>query len=370
MKKKIAAIFLMLIYMVTFTGCFNYADLDKILFVTAIVYDIDPDNSIDVYLEAFMSQRTISKGTEKAQRLIFRGNGKTAFEAIKDINLRSSYKVNYTQNKAIIFSEKAARAGVKQFIDIERRNHEFYLKPYVAVYLGNIQDLLQGGFKEEDYVGFLLNDLMNNEGQASRAIRLQYRDFLNTRTEPDRVNVMTAITVDKTKNKNSVELNGGAVFKNDKMVDTVDKSETQAYNFMIGKVQAGSMEVLDPTSKNAFISLDILKSKTKTDVVPYKNKVEVNKKIDVKTSIAESQNYITLDEKTIEKIQENAEKNLINNSKKIFDKYKKKGIDIFNIEDDYENKYKVRKPNLIKSSELHIEPNVIIEGGGKSGTFN
>lgn len=369
MKKKFLAVFLVLIYITTFTGCFNYRDIDKIIFATSIVYDVAPDSNVLVYLEAFKAQRTLSKGSEQSQRLVFRGMGKTVFEAIKDINLQSSYKINYTQIKAIIFSEKAARKGIKQFVDVMTRDPEFYLKPYMAVYLGSVEELLQGGFKEEQYVGLLISDLMRNIGTSSRAIRIRYADFLNARTKLDRASIMTAIQLGKNKYKNSVELNGGAVFVNDKMIDVIEKSETQAYNFMVDRVQSGVMEVINPNNKNKFISLEILKSKTKTDINYDNNKIYLTKKINVDTSVSESQGQINLDEANIKKVEINADKNLINNANKIFDKFKKKGIDIFNIQDDLENKYKIRENGLIKKTQLTIDPKVTIEGGGKTGSF-
>lgn len=370
MKKKFCAIFLILIYLTTFTGCFNYRDIDKVIFPTSIVYDIDPDNNILVYLEAFKSQRTLSKGSEQSQRLVFRGVGKTVYEAIKDINLQASYAINYTQIKSIIFSEKAARSGIKQFVDVLTRNPEFYLKPYMAVYIGSVEELLKGGFKEEQYVGLLFSDLMRNVGVSSRAIRIRYADFLNARTNLDRASIMTVITLGKNPNKNSVELNGGAVFINDKMVDTIEKSETEAYNFIVNRVESGVMEVVNPQNKNKFISLEVLKSNTKTDINYYKNKIYLTKKINVRASITESQGQIDLDEQGARKIQINADKNLINNCNRIFNKFKKKGIDIFNIEDDLENKYKIRRKDIIKKTQLTIEPDVKIEGGGKTGNFN
>lgn len=369
MRKKYLSIFLILIYLTTFTGCFNYRDIDKIIFATTLVYDIDPDNNVLVYLEAFESQRTLSKGSEKSQRLIFRGRGKTVFEAIRDISLQSGYEINYTQIKAIIFSEKAARAGIKEFIDVLTRNPQFYLKPYMAVYTGDVEEILQGGFKEEQFVGILINDLMKNVRVSARAIRIQYADFLNQRTELDRASIMTVISRGKNKYRNSVELNGGAVFINDKMVDVIEKSETEAYNFMVNRISSGVMEVISPINKNKFISLEILRNNTKTDINYYKNKVYLTKTINVKASIAESQGEINLNKENINKIEVNANKNLINNANRIFIKFKKKGIDIFNIQDDLENKYKIREKNLIQKTQLNIEPKVTIEGGGKSSSF-
>lgn len=369
MKKRVASLISILICSVMLTGCFNYKDIDHILFVTAIAFDIDQNNNVVTYIEAFQPVKSAIKSQQGQQRLIFKGTGKTAFESLNDINLHSSYELNYTQVKAYVVSEKAAKKGIKPFIDLGQRRIQFYLKPYVATYFGNVEELMQSKFKENEYVGFLLSQLIMNAGTASRAVSLQYNDFLNRRTEKDRGVVMTAIDLRESKYKNSVQLDGGAVYQNDKLVDRMDISETEAYNFMIDKVGSGSMEVVNPINKKSFISLWILNSKTKTKSKYYGGKFHVKKIIKVKTAVIESQDYINYDKAMQTRIEENAEKNIINNCNKIFNKYKSKNEDIFSIGDQYENQYKKRKKNILKDTVLEVEPDVEIGRSGKSSSF-
>ncbi|KHD37594.1 spore gernimation protein [Clostridium acetobutylicum] len=369
MRKKITSICSIVMCCVILTGCFNYKDIDNVLFVTTVVFDIDDDKNIVTYLEAFQPIKSMVKGQQGQQRLVFRGTGKTAFESLNDINIHCSYELNYTQVKAYIYSEKAAKKGIKPFIDLGRRKIQFYLRPYVATFIGNIEELMKGGFKENEYVGLLLSYLIINSGSASRAVELQYNDFLNKRIDPNRSVVMTAIDIRSAQNKNSVELDGGAIFRNDKLIDKMDKSETEAYNFMIGKVSSGSMEVLNPATKQDFISLWILNSRTTTKGKYYNGKFHVKKIINVNTALMESQSPINYDKAMQKKVEENAEKNIINNCNKIFTKYKEKNEDIFNVRDVYENIYKKDNPNIIKDTVLEIEPHVEIQRSGKASNF-
>lgn len=354
---------------VMLTGCFNYKDIDNVLFVTTVVFDIDDDNNVITYLEVFQPIKSMVKGQQGQQRLVFRGTGKTAFEALNDINLHCSYELNFTQVKAYIYSEKAAKKGIKPFVDLVRRRIQFYLRPYVATFIGNVEELMKGGFKENEYVGFLLSQLIINTGASSRAVEIQYNDFLNKRINSDRSVVMTAIDIRSAQNKNSVELDGGAIFKNDKLIDKMDKSETEAYNFMIGKVSSGSMEVLNPETNRDFISLWILNSKTTTKGKFYGGKFHVKKIVNVKVAFLESQSPITYNKYMQKQIEQNAEKNIINNCNKIFNKYKEKNEDIFNVRDVYENIYKKGSPDIIKNTVIDIEPHVQIERSGKASTF-
>lgn len=369
MRKKITVLCSILMCTIILTGCFNYRDIDKILFVTTVVFDVDDDKNIVTYLEVFQPVKNLGKSQQGEKRLTFKGTGKTAFESLNDINLHCSYELNFTQVKDYIFTEKAARKGIKPFIDLARRRIQFYLRPYVATFIGNANELMKGGFKENEYVGFLLSELIINTGTSSRAIELQYNDFLNRRIDPNRDVVMTAIDLEATQNKNSVELNGGAIFKNDKLVDKIDKSEAESYNFMIGKVKSGSMEVLDPETKNDFVSLWILNSKTKTKGKYYNGKFHVRKIINVRARLVESQSFMNYNTGIQKTLEENAEKNIINNCNRVFNKYKDKNEDIFNVRDVYENEYKVSKPDIIKDTVIEIEPHVEIQQSGKASNF-
>lgn len=76
----------------------------------------------------------------------------------------------------------------------------------------------------------------------------------------DKVNVVTIIDIPKGSLEPKLEINGGAVFKDDKMVSILERAEGLGYNFLMKDIKDGSLEVTNPCDINKFISLEILKS--------------------------------------------------------------------------------------------------------------
>ncbi|MGL5378874.1 MAG: Ger(x)C family spore germination protein, partial [Clostridium sp.] len=110
--KKLSKCLIILLFPILLCGCFNYQDINKVTFTTSIIFDTDDFGNVIVYLDCVKPYRSTNESSDKGRRIIYKGIGKTALEALKDVNLASSYELNYSQNRAYIFTEKAAREGI------------------------------------------------------------------------------------------------------------------------------------------------------------------------------------------------------------------------------------------------------------------
>ena len=228
--KKILVIICIIMNCFTMTSCFSYRDINKVLFVTAIIIDVDDSNNPIVYAEAYKGIRGATpEGTD--ERILFKGKGKTMFEAVRNMNATSSYKLNYTQNKAIIFTQKAAEFGLDNFIDFLDRDQELLIRPYIAVYRGDPEKLIKINIIQEKYIGFFIMHLIENIGASSRAVELSLNDFYNQRNMGDKTNVVTIIDIPKDNLEQRLEINGGAVIKNDKMVSILETMKGRDLTF-------------------------------------------------------------------------------------------------------------------------------------------
>ncbi|MDF2840724.1 MAG: spore germination protein, partial [Clostridia bacterium] len=113
MKKKLLAL-LVALCMVT-SGCFSYKDINKLLIVVTTIVDIDEEDNIILYFEVFKPYRSEQIAGGKGQRLIYKSKGETLLEAIRDLNLGTSLKLNFTQNKVLIFTKRAAEKGLDNY---------------------------------------------------------------------------------------------------------------------------------------------------------------------------------------------------------------------------------------------------------------
>lgn len=367
--KKILIIICIIMNCVIMSSCFNYRDINRILFVTALMIDVDDDGNPVVYAEAFRGMRGgAPEGVD--QRVVFNGTGKTMFEAVRDMNAIATFKLNYTQNKAIIFTQRAAEFGVDNFIDFIDRDQELLIRPYIVVYKGDPEKLMKLELIQEKYIGILIMRIIENVGASSRAVTLSINKFYIQRTIGDKTNVVTIIDIKKNSLDAKLQINGGAVIKDDKMISTLTRAEGQGFNFLMDNVKSGTLEITNPCDINKFITLEIKNSKTKTELNYSDNILHMKKKIKVKVDFGEAQKKIILTKDNIKKIEETSAKNIEKACNDLFQKYKGMGLDIFDIRESFYAKYpKIKIEDIISKTELKVEAEVEIMNTATANNF-
>lgn len=368
--KKILVIICLTMNCLIMSSCFSYKDINRILFITALVIDADDNGNPIIYAEAFKGVRG---GTPEGmdERILFEGKGKTMFEAIRSMNATSSYKLNYTQNKALIFTGKAAEFGLDNYIDFLARDQELLIRPYIAIYLGDPVDLMKLEILQEKYIGFYITELIENIGASSRAVKTTLNEYLNQRTMIGKTAVITIIDIPKDTLEVKLGVNGGAVMVDDKMVTSLPREEGLGYNFLLNTISSGTLEITNPLDINKFVTLEMKKTTTKTKISYYDNIVHLTRTIKVKVDFGEAQKSITLTKENITKIEEKSEENIVKACNMLFEKYKGMGIDIFDIGEEFYRKYPHEKmEDIINNTVLKVDVEVQIMNTGDTSSFN
>ena len=343
-------------------GC-SYRDLNKLLFVTAVFVDIDENNKPIMYLEVFKPIRSIAEESAKGRRVLFKGSGKTISEVANNVNLSSSYQLDYTQCKVIIFSEKAAEYGLEDFMDFFLRNQAFVIRNQLAIYRGDTESLMKVQLKEEEYLGVFIAELIRNKRAASRAIEINMQEFYNQRFIGDKVNTVPMISVAKVLEEDKIAIGGMALVERYKMIGMLEIEEGQAFNFLLNNIDTGTLEVRNPQDEDRFVTLRILKSRTKTQLNYVDDRLYVKKIINVKVTIEEVQRGMDINKNIIDQIERNAEANIREKTLELFAKYKEKEKDIFDIEEEFHRRYPDEKiENIMRRTRLNVEAHVYIEG--------
>jgi spore germination protein KC len=369
MKTKL--ICLLLVSTMIMTGCFSYKDINRVLFVTALLIDVDKENNIILYTEAFVTTRISGERMGAEEKIIFKSKNKTILEAARDINLRASYRLNYTQNKAIIFTERAAKYGLDNFIDILFRDQQALLRQYLFIYPGEPEVILQTKLKEEQFIGVFLADLVLNQRVTSKGVQYRIDEYINNRLAGNKVNLINIIDRDESQIDERLCIKGLTVIKNDKMVGKLNIDESFLYNLLKGNIKFGELELTNPEHKDKFISLKVLKSKTKNKLNYDGSKITLKKNITIRTSFAEAQKSIYLtDDSERETIIKLAENKIKDECMKLFNHYKEKDIDLLNVQKDFNRKYpNANIKDVTNVLELDLNIKVIMEGSTDSTDF-
>lgn len=365
-KRIFSLILIILIVPTTLSGCFNYNEINQLTFATSAIFDIDNSGNVIVYLDSMRPYRNTTESSDNGKRVIYKGSGKTALEAIRNINMASSYKINFTQNRALIFTEAAAKKGIDKYLSLINNDQEFQVKPYAFVFFGDVDNLINVSENDEEYIGLFLNDLVQKNRNNPRSIISNINDYLVNTEIGNNYALMSALEIRKDVTDQRVELSGGVLMRNNKMVEKIDVTDGMSYNFLMDEIKTGTLEVSNPQMNEGFVTLEILSSKTKTNVEYKNDKVILNKKIKAKVALAEEQGRFIVSNKAIETLKVKAEQNIKDYLHEFFYSFTNKDIDILQVERALEIKYPHKViEDVLSKIDLNIEVELNIEGGNR-----
>lgn len=366
MKAKIFIKILLVAFLpLLLIGCFDYKDINKVSFSTSIIFDTDDFGRSVVYVDCVKPYRSTNESSDKGKRIIYKGMGKTTLEALRDVNLASSYELNYSQNRAYIFTERAAKEGINKYTDLINNNQEFQIKPDLFVYFGEVDDLLKITSSDEEYLGLYLEELVHKNTRNPRAMRANINDYLSNQKESNNTYVIGSVEIKEDALDKKIEIGGGAVIKDGKLVDKIDSREAMSYNLLTNKVNKGTLEISNPQDEKGFITLEILGNTTNSSLTYDNSRIKLIKNLKLRASIAEIQGRAIVDKELLDYIKASKEKEIEAYLQNSFKKYKEQGIDVFDIARLLNINYpKETIENPISITDLEVNVELIIEGTG------
>ncbi len=367
-KRRKTSILLSLVLLpLLLTGCFDYHDINKVTFPTSIIFDVNDLGQEIVYLDCIKAYRSTNDSSDKGRRIIYKGVGKTALEALSDINRVSSFKLDYTQTRAYIFTERASRKGIKKFLDLINNNSEFSMKPSAFVYYGDVEELLKTVSTDEEYLGLFLNDLVGKAKYNPRAVKSNINYYLSNILMGSDTGLLTSIELKENAIDKKIEIQGASIFKDNVLVEKIDMENSLIYNIMMGNAKSGTLEVANPQSKEDFITLQILDSNMHDKLEFQDGKYKIIKDINVEVSVSEIQGELIVDSNALDYIKVNEEAYISGYAEYLFNKYKQENLDIFDIHRLSEIYYPNENiDNPLSVTELEVNTKLIIKGTGVS----
>lgn len=364
-RRKASVLLSLLILPLLLTGCFDYHDINKVTFPTSIIFDVDDLGQEIVYLDCIKPYRSTNDSSDKGRRIIYKGVGKTALEALNDINRASSFKLDYTQTRAYIFTEKASRKGIKKFLDLINNNSEFSMKPSAFVYYGDVEELLKTVSTDEEYLGLFLNDLVGKEKYNPRAVKSNINYYLSNILMGSNTALLTSISLEDNAIDKKIQIQGSSIFKDNVLVERIDMENSLIYNIMMGNAKSGTLEISNPESKENFITLQILDSSMKDKLEFQDGKYKLIKDVNVEVSVSEIQGELIVDANALDYIKVNEEAYISGYAEYLFNKYKKQNLDIFDIARLAEMYYPNENiDNPLSVTEVEVNTKLIIKGTG------
>ena len=308
-------------------GCNDYAELNKLSIVTAAGID-KKENKYEVTLLIANSPKdgTTSKEGE-AKTTIYQASGKSIAEAIKKIDKKTPKQLYFSHINVIVISEKIGKEGFLKVADWWMREpqsrNKFYL---IEVNNNKAGDVLKIVSPLESFPSQSIATLIeSNKNSNSINDTASYTNFIGKVLKPGYEATMPTIKINgpvkegsKTENletaqpKAYLSLGPLAIYKNDKLIKTATKKETDAIYILNNE----SKELIYTINyKNNLLNIFTNSLKTK---IKLKNKNAADIYVKMKGTIYEANGEINLNnEKEIENIEKFWNKNIKKDLKKV-----------------------------------------------------
>jgi len=363
--KKIAVWLVLSMQLLLLISCLGYRDLDHMVFVTSILIDKDEENNLVMYFETLNSIRSSSKEANQEERIIYKIATQNAGDSLNRLETHTSAPVTLSHNKVILFTERFARSGIDQAFELFDRWQESSTRTLLGVYVGDKENFVTPNHEEEAITGLYLYDMLGSkESVTSYGVRINIKEFMNQKYIGDHVNSVPLMNVSEDEDtKGQYFVDGLGLIKGYKMIGKLGSSRTIYFNFLLDNEVSGLINTKNPEDETKTVSLLLQSDNYNSDVKLQDGKLMFSISLKLNTEVSSIQGKLALTDENIEKLEDSLAEKIEQNCQKLFQEWKEKKTDIFDIQEKFERKYPAEKErNIIEDTELEMKVNVEIKG--------
>ncbi len=347
-KKIILLVILISVISVSLCGCWNYRDLEKMLLVSG--FAIDKNEAGDKYLltiEVIDYEMSGVQAKQSAKQI--QSEGKTIFEAIRNVINIIGRRLYWAHANMVIISEDIAKEGINPTLDFIARDAELRSEMYVLISKEKTaRDVLLQQMLISQTSSDNIENMLVEQKDIGDAPDVHVYDFMENLHLAG--SIIPAVQLMENMGIKTATLAGTAVFKGDKLVGYLNLTDSKFLIFTRNEIKKGLITVNEnPENKVDNITLEIFKSKTKIKPSYTNNRLTMNIDISTEVSIAEMATSIDFsDKKNIGKLKKDAEDKVKSSVESIVKKVQQEyGIDIFK----FDKIIKAEEPKLWKQIE-------------------
>ncbi|MGN0531961.1 MAG: Ger(x)C family spore germination protein [Eubacterium sp.] len=274
-KSRIIALSLALIPL--FSGCSNGQMLSDMTIVQSMAVDrVGQDTSVTLeYLNLSKSTGATDSISDNITADVS-GKGGNLSDSIFSASSSLSKSTFFGQNKVIVFGMEYARHDLSKGMDYLLRSADSRPDVFVAISDTTGEDIVKNKELGARIPAQSLYDLISKLDDDGIGVSVSVYDLLNFYSDPTADMFAPVLH----SGKNSVSCTGIAVFRDNEYTLTLDSKQSQGFNYIFGKVKAGTMNV--KSDSMGTIGVVVNKSNSKCRVYVVDDNIYFECKIGVK----------------------------------------------------------------------------------------
>lgn len=330
MKTKLLLLALIIIITTTFTGCWNYTEIEGLTIVTGIA--VDKGEAEEYKLTYEVADIHEAGRDSKIKSRLLETSGSTIFEAVREAIEYVAPRLYFGHLEVVIISQAIARDGIIEIVDFLCRDAEPRLSVDFLISKGKTaKEILHTQAITAEIHSYEIRKILDAEKFLAKLPKVEVYKFVNNLCCEGESPFLPAIGISETAGEKTSKVSGLAVFKEDKLIGFLAEEETLYFNFIISQIKGGVIALENSPKENSNVSMEIFKSKTK--VKPVYIDGEIHMKIDIMLQVllGEQGAYEELSSEAGRSLLKKAvEEKVRDNITKVIQKVQKKfGVDIF-----------------------------------------
>jgi spore germination protein KC len=308
----------------SFTGCWNYREIENLAIVSGIAVDKKEDKYIvTTEIIDIKGNKDPTQSTK-----IVSSEGITIFDAVRNAIEVEGRKLYFSHAQIVIINKDIAEESIIPVLDwITRDNEPRYTLRFLISKENSAKEILMYKPITSDILSFELGDMIVSERNLSKSVNIEEWQLLNDLPRKGISAVLPTVDITTMNNVPTPEISGLGIFKKDKLVGFLDGEETKTFLFINNKIRGGLLSKKEHSeNKTTDVSLEILKNKTSLRPRYEDGRILIEIKTDTSVVIGENGGEIdyiqepgrSILKKNFETMLENNIKNLV---KKVQDKY-------------------------------------------------
>ena len=278
MKKiKYLIITVMIISTLFNSGCWNRRELETLVLIMGAGVDWEKDKVV-LNVELLNPMRPEEMGEGKPF-ILQRAEGKTFFEAVRNISHYISRRIHWSHNEIVVLGLDYAKRGNREVLDFYVRDAETRLTTLMMVSTTTARNVLDTPGRLVDVSSTKIKSILEKvQGTSGYSARVNARDFLvalSSKTDQPflpLVHYIEGPIVDEELGEqvrrdeerlSLIKVEGLAVFRDDKLSGFLDKDETRGMLFIRGDLEGGIINFSEDHSGQAHGNIEILNVKSK-----------------------------------------------------------------------------------------------------------
>lgn len=275
--------------MVLVSGCWGRRELDTMSLVLGIGIDAKENQqtllTFQLVKPAAMGSGSQTGGASKGAETshVVESQARTIFDAIRNVTLHHSRRINFTHNLVLILGEKAAKRGVEEYIDMLGRDAETRPTQQVLFTPGEAIEVLKVNPHMETITAMEIQKILTNAGATSKMQPVILQDLMEALLNKTLAATVPLIRIEHREAGKGLVMDGTAVLKGDRWVGTLTPLETRGMLWVTGGVKSGIVVLTVP--KGGKVSMEIVSASGKFEPELSGKRLKMKVAVQVETNV-------------------------------------------------------------------------------------